>query len=62
MNTPKPSPYAILQRYADDLALMPLPPRTQNSYWACVRQLGARAWALLQSQDGYQLDPGPAAS
>lgn len=39
MNTPKPSPHAILQRFADDLALLPLQPRTQKSYWACVRQL-----------------------
>lgn len=39
MNTPKSSPHAILQRFADDLALLPLQPRTQKSYWACVRQL-----------------------
>jgi integrase len=43
MNTPKTSPYAILQRYADDLALLPLQPRTQKSYWACVRQLSEHA-------------------
>ena len=35
----KSSPYAILNRFADDLALLPLQPRSQKSYWACVRQL-----------------------
>jgi integrase len=39
MNTPKTSPHAILQRFADDLRLLPLQPRSQKSYWACVRQL-----------------------
>jgi integrase/recombinase XerD len=35
----KSSPHAILKRFADDLALLPLQPRSQKSYWACVRQL-----------------------
>lgn len=35
----KSSPHAILNRFADDLALLPLQPRSQKSYWACVRQL-----------------------
>lgn len=35
----KSSPHAILNRFADDLALLPLQPRSQHSYWACVRQL-----------------------
>jgi integrase len=35
----KKSPYAILKRFADDLALLPLQARTQKSYWACLRQL-----------------------
>lgn len=35
----KSSPYAILNRFADDLALLPLQARSQKSYWACVRQL-----------------------
>ncbi len=48
MNTPKTSPYAILQRYSDDLALLPLQPRTQKSYWACVRQLSEH---VAQSPD-----------
>ena len=39
MHTPKTSPYAILHRFADDLRLLPLQPRSQKSYWACVRQL-----------------------
>jgi integrase/recombinase XerD len=39
MNTPKKSPYPILKKFADDLTLLPLGPRTEKSYWACVRQL-----------------------
>lgn len=35
----KSSSHAILNRFADDLALLPLQPRSQKSYWACVRQL-----------------------
>jgi site-specific recombinase XerD len=35
----KSSPHTILKRFADDLALLPLQPRSQKSYWACVRQL-----------------------
>jgi integrase/recombinase XerD len=35
----KSSPHAILNRFADDLALLPLQPRSQKSYWACLRQL-----------------------
>ena len=35
----KSSPHAILKRFADDLALLPLQARSQKSYWACVRQL-----------------------
>ena len=35
----KSNPHAILKRFADDLALLPLQPRSQKSYWACVRQL-----------------------
>lgn len=39
MHTPKSSPHAILNRFAEDLRLLPLQPRSQKSYWACVRQL-----------------------
>jgi integrase len=39
MHTPKSSPHAILNRFAEDLRLLPLQPRSQQSYWACVRQL-----------------------
>ena len=35
----KSPPHAILNRFADDLALLPLQPCSQKSYWACVRQL-----------------------
>ena len=35
----KSSPHAILKTFADDLALLPLQPRTQEAYWACLRQL-----------------------
>lgn len=35
----KSSPHAILKRFADDLSLLPIQPRTQKPYWACVRQL-----------------------
>lgn len=35
----KSSSHAILKRFADDLALLPLQPRSQKSYWACLRQL-----------------------
>ncbi len=35
----KSSPHAILNRFADDLALLPLQPRSQEIYWVCVRQL-----------------------
>lgn len=38
MNTKKTSPYTVLATYAEDLTLMPFGPRTEKSYWACVRQ------------------------
>ena len=35
----KSSPYAILKSFADDLKLLPIGPRTEQAYYACVRQL-----------------------
>ena len=35
----KNSPYASLNSFADDLALLPIGPRTEQAYWACIRQL-----------------------
>jgi integrase/recombinase XerD len=35
----KSSPHAILKTFADDLTLLPLGPRTEQAYWACLRQL-----------------------
>lgn len=43
LNTPhaykKTSPHAILKTFADDLALISIGPRTEQAYYACVRQL-----------------------
>jgi integrase/recombinase XerD len=39
MNKAKTSPYPILKKFADDLTLLSLGPRTEKSYWACLRQL-----------------------
>jgi site-specific recombinase XerD len=39
MNKRKTSPHAILKTFADDLSLMPISPRTEKSYWDCMRQL-----------------------
>jgi integrase/recombinase XerD len=36
----KSSPHASLNSFADDLALLPLSPRTEAAYHACLRQLG----------------------
>ena len=36
----KSSPHAILKSFADDLKLLPIGPRTEQAYYACVRQLG----------------------
>ena len=35
----KSSPHAILKSFADDLKLLPVGPRTEEAYYACVRQL-----------------------
>src|SRR3954470_11626175 len=35
----KSSPHAILKSFADDLKLLPIGPRTEEAYYACVRQL-----------------------
>ena len=35
----KSSPHAILKSFADDLKLLPICPRTEEAYYACVRQL-----------------------
>jgi len=35
----KSSPHAILNSFADDLALLPITPRTEQAYAACLRQL-----------------------
>jgi hypothetical protein len=35
----KSFPHAILKTFADDLKLLPIGPRTEQSYHACVRQL-----------------------
>lgn len=35
----KSSPHAILNSFADDLKLLPIAPRTEEAYFACVRQL-----------------------
>ena len=39
MYNTKTSPYAILKTFADDLKLLPIGPRTEQAYWACLRQL-----------------------
>jgi integrase/recombinase XerD len=36
----KSSAHASLNSFADDLALLPISPRTEQAYYACVRQLG----------------------
>jgi len=36
----KSPPHAILNSFADDLKLLPIGPRTEEAYYACVRQLG----------------------
>jgi integrase len=36
----KTTPYAILNTFADDLKRLPIGPRTEEAYYACVRQLG----------------------
>ena len=54
MNTKKTSPHAILKTFAEDLTLMPFGPRTEKSYWACVRQLSehfSKSPDLLGPQD-----------
>ena len=38
----KPVAHAILNRFAEDLRLQPLQPRTHQAYLACVRQLSER--------------------
>ena len=35
----KTSPHASLKTFADDLKLLPVGPRTEQAYYACVRQL-----------------------
>jgi site-specific recombinase XerD len=35
----KSSPHAILNSFADDLKLLPIGPRTEQAYYACLRQL-----------------------
>jgi integrase/recombinase XerD len=35
----KNSPHAILKTFADDLKLLPIGPRTEQAYYACLRQL-----------------------
>jgi integrase/recombinase XerD len=35
----KSSPHAILKTFADDLKLLPICPRTEQAYYACLRQL-----------------------
>jgi hypothetical protein len=35
----KSSPHAILKTFSDDLKLLPIGPRTEQAYYACVRQL-----------------------
>ncbi|HWH69819.1 MAG TPA: site-specific integrase [Candidatus Sulfotelmatobacter sp.] len=35
----KSSPHAILKSFADDLKLLPIGPRTEQAYYACIRQL-----------------------
>ena len=35
----KSSPHAILKTFTDDLKLLPIGPRTEQAYYACVRQL-----------------------
>ena len=35
----KSSPHAILKSFADDLKLLPVGPRTEQAYYACLRQL-----------------------
>jgi len=39
MHIKKTPVHAILKRFADDLSLLPIQPRTQQAYWACVRHL-----------------------
>ena len=50
----KNSPYASLNSFADDLALLPIGPRTEQAYWACIRQLAEhydRSPDLISAQE-----------
>ena len=50
----KNSPHASLNSFADDLALLPLCSRTEEAYYACVRQLGehyAKAPDLVSAEE-----------
>src|SRR6266542_3345219 len=50
----KSSPHAILNSFADDLRLLPLSPRTEAAYFACVRQLSefySRSPELLSAEE-----------
>src|SRR3954454_6759790 len=50
----KSSPHAILKSFADDLKLLPIGPRTEEAYHACVRHLAEhydRSPDLLSSED-----------
>ena len=50
----KSSPHAILKSFADDLKLLPICPRTEEAYYACVRQLSEfydRSPDLITTED-----------
>lgn len=50
----KSSPHAILKTYADDLKLLPIGPRTEEAYFACVRQLSehySRSPELISAEE-----------
>ncbi|MEK7675528.1 MAG: site-specific integrase, partial [Verrucomicrobiota bacterium] len=50
----KSSPHAILKSFADDLKLLPIGPRTEEAYYACLRQLSefyAKSPDLLSPED-----------
>ena len=50
----KSTPHAILKSFADDLKLLPIGPRTEQAYYACLRQLSehyAKSPELLSSED-----------
>jgi hypothetical protein len=50
----KSSPHAILKSFADDLKLLPIGPRTEEAYHACVRHLAEhydRSPDLLSPED-----------